>query len=151
MLSDHDIVDNLSKSAEHTVLMGLLRSAGMVEKLQAHGPFTLFAPTDAAFAALPAGLLDSLRRPEGKAGLIALLSMHVLPENFSSARLRYLLRGKAQFEVDTINDAKMTIATNGPTNLVVRDGKGAFADIVVYDAKQSNGVVFVTDRVLQPG
>ena len=152
MASDQDIIANLSQSAEHTVFLGLLRSAGMADALQGHGPFTVFAPTNVAFAALPAGTLDGLRKPESKAALVTLLSEHILPGNFSLARLRYILRtSKGPAEVDTVNDAKVTFATNGPANLTVRGPKGDPADIVIYDAKQSNGVLFVTDRVLQPG
>lgn len=152
MPSDHDIVDNLSQSADHTVFVGLLHLAGMMPALQDHGPFTVFAPTNGAFAALPAGMLDTLRRPENKAGLVALLSMQILQGNFSSARLRYILRGaKAPVDLDTVSDAKIGLTFNGPSNLVLRDPKGNVADILIYDAKQSNGVVFVTDRVLQPG
>ena len=152
MVSDHDIMDNLSGSADHTDFVSLLRSAGMADALQAHGPFTVFAPTNAAFAALPPGTMDSLRRPENRSSLLALLSMQILPGNFSSARLHYLLRaGKGQAELDTVSDGKLTLTTNGPSNLVLRDPKGNLADVLIYDAKQSNGVVFVTDRLLQPG
>jgi uncharacterized surface protein with fasciclin (FAS1) repeats len=78
--------------------------------------------------------------------------MQILPGNYSSARLHYLLRaGKGQAELDTVSDGKLVLTTNGPTNLVLRDPKGTVADIILYDAKQANGVVFVTDRVLQPG
>ncbi len=152
MPSDHDIVDNLSQSADHSVFMGLLRAAGMLDALRDRGPFTVFAPTNAAFAALPTGMLDGLRRPENKTALVTLLSMQVLPGNYSSARLRLLIRtGKGQSELQTISDGKLVVTTNGPSNLVLKDPKGATADILVYDAKQENGVVFVTDRVLQPG
>ena len=152
MASDHDIVDNLSGSAEHTVFIRLLRSAGMLDALQGHGPFTVFAPTDAAFSRLPPGVLDGLEHAENKAGLVSLLSMQILPGNYSLARLRFLIRGgKGQVEIDTVNDAKLNVTTNGPANLMLRDPKGDTADIVVYDAKQANGVVFVTDRVLLPG
>ncbi len=152
MASDHDIVDNLAGSAEHTVFIRLLRSAGMLDALQGHGPFTVFAPTDAAFSRLPPGVLDGLEHAENKAGLVALLSMQILPGNYSLARLRFLIRGgKGQVEIDTVNDAKLNVTTNGPANLMLRDPKGDTADIVVYDAKQANGVVFVTDRVLLPG
>jgi uncharacterized surface protein with fasciclin (FAS1) repeats len=150
MASDHDLMDNLVQSDDHTVLLGLFRSAGMVDLLHSHGPFTLFAPTNAAFAALPAGVLDSLRRPENKASLVALLSMELLPGNFSSARLHYLLRAKGSVELDTISDAKLTLFANGPVNLAIRDARGSVAAITLYDAKQVNGVLFVTDRVLQP-
>lgn len=152
MASDHDIIDNLAQSPDHTVFLSLIRSAGIVEALQGHGPFTVFAPINAAYAVLPAGLLDTLRRPENKANLAAFLSEQILPGNFSSARLRYMLRGgKGQVDLDTISDGKLTIAFNGPSNLVARDPKGNSADIVIYDVKQSNGVLFITDRVLQPG
>ena len=152
MASDHDIIDNLAQSPDHSVFLGLLRSAGMVEPLQGHGPFTVFAPVNAAYAALPSGMLDTLRRPENKANLVTFLSEQILPGNFSSARLRYMLRGgKGQVELDTVSDGKLTVTLNGPSNLVARDPKGNSADIVIYDVKQSNGVVFVTDRVLQPG
>ena len=152
MASDRDIVDNLSQAPEHTVFMGLLRTAGMLDGLQSHGPFTVFAPTNAAFAALPPGTLDTLQRPEGKASLVALLSEHILPGTFSTARLRYLLRtSKGQVDIDTVGEGKLTVSLNGPSNITVKDQKGAMADIVIYDVKQANGVVFVTDRVLQPG
>ena len=152
MASDHDIVDNLSGSGEHTVFVRLLRTAGMLDALQGHGPFTVFAPTDAAFRRLAPGVLDGLEHPENRPALVALLSMQILPGNFSSARLRYLLRNnKGQVDIDTVSDAKLTVTTNGPANLMLRDSKGDTADISVYDAKQSNGVVYVTDQVLLPG
>ncbi|WP_158746407.1 fasciclin domain-containing protein [Acidisphaera sp. L21] len=152
MVSDHDIMDNLSHSTDHTTLLGLLQLAGMTEALRSHGPFTLFAPTNAAFAALPGGMLDSLRKPENKNTLVALLSMQILEGNYSSARLHYLLRyGKGTTQLDTVSEAKLTLTTNGPPNLILKDPRGGTADIILYDAKQANGVVFVIDRVLQPG
>ena len=152
MVSDRDIIDNLSHSADHTVLLGLLQSAGMADALRGHGPFTIFAPTNAAFAALPPGMLDSLRKPENRNNLVAVLSMQILAGNFSSTRLHYILRSnKGQVELDTVGEGKLTVTTNGPTNLVLHDAKGSLAAIVLYDAKQANGVLFVTDRVLLPG
>ncbi len=152
MVSDHDIIDNLSHSADHTVLMDLLRLAGMTEALRSHGPFTLFAPTNAAFATMPAGLVDSLHLPENKTKLVALLSLEILEGNYSAARMRLLLRtGKGQAELDTVGEGKVTLITNGPLNLAIRGPKGDVADIMLYDVKQANGVVFVTDRVLLPG
>ena len=152
MVSDHDIMDNLSHSADHTTFFGLLQLAGMADPLRGHGPFTVFAPTNAAFAALPPGMLDALRRPDNKNTLAALLSLQIVSGNYSSARLHYLLRsGKGQAELDTVGEGKLTMLTNGPTNMVVRDPKGDLASITLYDAKQANGVLFVTDRVLLPG
>ena len=151
MASDRDILENLSQSADHTVLVGLLRSAGMAEALTGHGPFTLFAPTNGAFAALPPGLLESLREPQNKAALIALLTMQIVPGNYSAARLRLLLRsGKGQTELDTANDGHLTVLANGPLNLMLKDPRGETANVILYDAKQANGVIFVTDRVMQP-
>ncbi len=151
MVSDRDLIENLAKSADHTVFLALLRAAGMAEALQGHGPFTVFAPTDAAFAALPPGLLDALRRPDGKERLVALLSTQIVSGNYSSARLRFLLRGgKGQTDLETIDGGRLVVTTNGPSNLVVKDPKGDAAAITLYDAKQANGVLFVTDRVLLP-
>lgn len=152
MASDRDIMENLARSAEHQTLVGLLHAAGLAESLRQRGPFTLFAPTDAAFAALPPGRLDALRRPENKAALVRLLHAHVLPGDYSSARLRFLMRsGKGQAELEDMADGKLLAGANGPTNIAIRDAGGAMADIVLYDVKQANGVVFVIDRVLEPG
>ena len=152
MESDRDLAENLAQSADHTVFVALLRAAGMTETLQGHGPFTVFAPVNAAFAALAPGVLDALRRPENKERLVALLSMQVVAGNYSSARLHFLLRGgKGQTELETISEGKLQVTTNGPSNLVVKDAKGEGAAITLYDAKQANGVLFVTDRVLLPG
>ncbi len=150
MVSDRDIMENLSQSTDHTVLVSLLKQAGLAEGLAGHGPFTVFAPTDAAFAALPPGLLDSLRKPENKTALVALLSMQIVLGNYSSARLHLLMRtGKGQTALDTVNEGSLTVVANGPLNLMVRDPKGDTANVILYDAKQANGVVFVTDRVMQ--
>ncbi len=152
MASDRDLAENLAQSADHTTFVALLRAAGMTETLQGHGPFTVFAPANAAFAALAPGVLDALRRPENKERLVALLSMQVVPGNYSSTRLHFLLRGgKGRTELDTISEGKLEVTTNGPSNLVVKDPKGDAAAITLYDAKQANGVLFVTDRVLLPG
>jgi len=151
MMSDRELPDNLAASADHRVLLGLLASSGLLEQLRGRGPFTVFAPTDAAFADLPPGELERLRLPENKAALRALLALHIVPGNFSSKRLFLLLRGvKGMAELDTLNGAELGLGTNGPINIVLRDPKGDVANIVLYDAKQANGVLFVIDRVLQP-
>jgi uncharacterized surface protein with fasciclin (FAS1) repeats len=149
--SDRDAMENLGRSPEHTTFVALLRSAGLADTLAGHGPFTIFAPTNAAFRALPPGMLDDLRRPENKARLTALLEANILSGNFSVARLHYLLRqNKGQVELDTEAETKLTAQLNGPPNIIVKDGKGDVADIVTYDVKQANGVLHVTDRVMLP-
>jgi uncharacterized surface protein with fasciclin (FAS1) repeats len=152
MVSDRDIMENLGRSANHEVFVGLLRAAGLADTLQQRNVFTVFAPTDAAFAALPPGQLESLKKPENKAALLKLLQAHVVSGDYSSARLRFMMRsGKGQAELDDIAQGKLMVGTNGPSNIVLRDAKGTMTDIILYDAKQANGVVFVIDRVLQPG
>ena len=152
MLSDHAIMENLAQSAEHSVFVGLLRTAGMAETLQGRGPFTVFAPTDAAFAALPSGMLEMLQQPENRPQLVALLSTQIVPGNYSAARLHYLMRtGKGQTELETVDGDKLSVTTNGPLNIMVSDPKGDTSAITLYDAKAANGVFFVTDRVLLPG
>lgn len=151
MVSDRNMIENLSQSADNHVFMDLLRASDMTDALRQDGPFTVFVPTDEAFAALPAGTLDALRKPEGKARLTSLMSNYVVPGIFSSARLRLLLRSKEQVELDTLNGGKIVIGSNGPSNLVVRNAGGIAADITLYDVKQGNGVVFIIDRVALPG
>ncbi len=152
MVSDRDMVENLSGSTDNRVFMDLLRASGLVDVLRQGGPFTVFVPTDEAFHALPAGALDALSKPEGKARLVALVSNYIVPGVFSSARLRLLLRGsKGQAELDTLNGGKLIIGTNGPSNLVLRSANGIAADITLYDVKQANGVVFIIDRVATAG
>ena len=152
MASDRELMDNLPGSSEHTVFVGLIRTAGLAETLRGRGPFTVFAPTDAAFAALPAGTVEALQKPENKARLLALLSNLVLPGNYSIARLQYLLRQyKGQLDLDTVGNGKLGVTTNGPGNIVLKDPKGGVARILVYDVKQANGVMYVIDRVLMPG
>ena len=152
MVSDRDIIENLSRSADQRIFVSLLQAAGLTDALRQRGVFTIFAPTDAAFNALPAGQLDALRRPENKGDLLKLLQSHIIPGDYSSARLRFLLRtNKGQVDLVDVGEGKVTVTTNGPSNLVLKDAKGIMTDIILYDARQANGVVFVIDRVLAPG
>jgi len=152
MVSDRDIMENLAHSAEHQTFIALIHAAGLAELLQSHGPFTVFAPTDAAFAALPPGQLEALRRPDDKAALVKLLQTYIVPGDYSSTRLRYMIRSnRGQAVLESLAGVSLTVANNGPSNLTVRDAKEAMADITLYDIKQANGVVFVIDRVLAPG
>jgi uncharacterized surface protein with fasciclin (FAS1) repeats len=152
MVSDRDIMENLSRSADHVVFVALLHETGLADALRQRNVFTVFAPTDAAFAALPPGQLETLKKPENKAALLRLLQAHIISGDYSSARLRFMMRsGKGQAELEDIAQGKLVVTTNGPSNIVLRDAKGTMTDIILYDVKQSNGVIFVIDRVLQPG
>ena len=151
MASDKELPDNLVLSADHRVFTGLLKSSGLLDRMRGREMFTVFAPTDAAFAALPPGELARLQRPENAAALKSLLALHIAIGNFSTKRLQLLLRtSKGPAELETLDGAKLVVAYNGPSNLVLRDPKGGTADITLSDVKQANGVVFVIDRVLQP-
>lgn len=152
MISDRTMMENLSQSAESHTFVDLLRLAGMSDMLRQNGPLTVFVPSEGAFDALPTGMLDMLRKSENKAKLVALLSNHIVPGVYSSARLHLMLRtGKGASELDTINDGKLQIGANGPNNVVLRNSTGIVANIKIYDVKQSNGVAFVIDRVVLPG
>ena len=151
MISDRDMMENLSRSSTNRIFIGLIQAAGLADTLRQRGPLTVFVPTDAAFAAMPPGQLDALRKPEGKPALVKLLQAHIILGDYSSTRLRFLMRGnKNQAELDDIDEGKLTVTTNGPSNLVLRDAKGTMTDIILYDVRQANGVVFVIDRVLAP-
>jgi uncharacterized surface protein with fasciclin (FAS1) repeats len=151
MYPSKTIVANALNSADHTTLVAAVKAAGLVDALSGKGPFTVFAPTNAAFAALPAGTVDTLLKPENKAMLTGILTYHVVPGDYTEAKLRGLIRaGKGTATLKTLAGGMLTFMMNGPNNIVIKDGKGGVADITVYDVKQSNGVIFSIDKVLLP-
>jgi len=151
MFPSKTIVANALNSADHTTLVAAVKAAGLVDTLNGPGPFTVFAPVNAAFAALPAGTVDSLLKPENKAMLTKVLTYHVVAGNYDAAKLRQMIKaGNGEATLKTVAGATLTFSMNGPSNIVVHDGKGDVADITISDVRQSNGVIHVIDHVLLP-
>jgi|APMI01.1.fsa_nt_gi uncharacterized surface protein with fasciclin (FAS1) repeats len=151
MLASKDIVDNAVNSADHTTLVAAVKAAGLVETLKSKGPFTVFAPTNAAFAQLPAGTVETLLKPENKSTLTAVLTYHVVAGRYDAAALMELVKkGNGKATLTTVQGAPLTVTMNGPRNLQVADAKGHTANIAIYDVYQSNGVILVIDKVLLP-
>jgi len=146
------IVGNAVNSADHTTLVAAVKAAGLVDALNGAGPFTVFAPTNEAFADLPAGTVPTLLKPENKKTLATVLEYHVVPGTYTTADLRRLiLAGNGTAHLKTLAGGELTLMMNGPTNIIVKDAKGQVADISIADVNQSNGVIHVIDRVLMPG
>ena len=151
MFRTKDIVDNAVNSADHTMLVAAVKAAGLVETLKGQGPFTVFAPTNAAFGLLPEGTIPTLLRPENKEQLTKVLTYHVVAGRYDAAALMKAIRhGHGQATLTTVQGEPLTLAMNGDRNIVVRDAKGDVADISTYDVVQSNGVIHVVDKVLLP-
>jgi uncharacterized surface protein with fasciclin (FAS1) repeats len=151
MYPSKTIVANAVNSADHTTLVAAVKAAGLVDALSGKGPFTVFAPVNAAFAALPAGTVDTLLKPENKAALTQVLTYHVVSGDYTAAKLRGAIRaGHGMATLKTLEGGTLTFVMNGPDNIAVKDEKGDVADITVYDVKQSNGVIFSIDKVLLP-
>jgi uncharacterized surface protein with fasciclin (FAS1) repeats len=151
MLPQKNIVENAINSKDHSTLVAAVKAAGLVETLESKGPFTVFAPVNAAFSALPAGTVDKLLKPENKAALTKVLTYHVVPGRYTSADIDKLIReGNGTATLKTASGGTLTLAKNGERNITVTDETGAVADISVYDVLQSNGVIYSVDRVLMP-
>jgi uncharacterized surface protein with fasciclin (FAS1) repeats len=150
MYKTKNIVENAVNSNDHTTLVAAVKAAGLVETLQSAGPFTVFAPVNSAFAALPAGTVETLLKPENKATLVKILTYHVIAGNFSSKDVVAAIkkgRGKAVFT--TIAGGKLTASLDGES-VVLTDEKGGKSRVTIADVKQSNGVIHVVDAVLLP-
>ena len=151
MMKNIDIVDNAVNSPDHTTLVAAVKAAGLVDTLKGPGPFTVFAPTNEAFATLPAGTVDTLLKPENKPTLTKILTYHVVPGRWDFASIsRAIHAGTGSAELKTVEGGTLTAMMNGPRNIVLRDEKGDVADISTYDVYQSNGVIQVVDKVLMP-
>ncbi len=152
MMPSKDIIDNAVNSKDHTTLVAAVKAAGLVDTLKGKGPFTVFAPTNAAFAKLPAGTVDTLVKPENKATLTKILTYHVVPGKYDFATLsgRIAKSSNHAVELTTASGGKLWVMQNGPHNLTVKDEKGDVANISTYDVNQSNGVIQVIDTVLMP-
>lgn len=151
MFASKDIVDNAVNSADHTTLVAAVKAAGLVDTLKGKGPFTVFAPTNAAFSALPTGTVDTLLKPENKPGLTKVLTYHVVPGNLDAAALQKAIKaGNGTASLKTASGGTLWAMMNGDRNIVLKDEKGAVANISTYDVYQSNGVIHVIDKVVLP-
>jgi uncharacterized surface protein with fasciclin (FAS1) repeats len=150
MYPSKNIIQNAVNSRDHTTLVAAVKAAGLVETLQGPGPFTVFAPTNAAFAKLPAGTVDSLLKPQMKEKLVAVLTYHVVPGRLSAKDLMDAAKkngGKA--ELKTVEGDKIWVESKGNT-LTIWDAKGNASKVTVQNVFQSNGVIHVIDTVLLP-
>ena len=151
MYPTKSIVANAVNSADHTTLVAAVKAAGLVDTLSGPGPFTVFAPTNAAFARLPAGTVETLLKPENKGMLTSVLTYHVVPGRLTAADLKAKIRaGRGKARLTTVQGGTLTAAMKGKS-VVIRDGKGGQATVVQANVLQSNGVIHVTDRVSIPG
>ncbi len=150
MLVTKDIVDNAVNSKDHTTLVAAVKAAGLVDTLKSAGPFTVFAPTNAAFAALPAGTVDTLLKPENKATLAGILTYHVVPGRIDSKAIAAKIKaGKGTATYTTVQGEPLTFKAMG-SNVTVTDAKGNSAKVTIANVYQSNGVIHVIDKVLLP-
>ncbi|HEY1137881.1 MAG TPA: fasciclin domain-containing protein [Xanthomonadaceae bacterium] len=150
MYASKDIVDNAVNSKDHTTLVAAVKAAGLVDTLKGPGPFTVFAPTNAAFAALPAGTVDTLLKPENKAALTGVLTYHVVPGNVDAKSLVAKIKaGKGSATLTTVQGGTLTARSAGGT-VTITDAKGNTAKVSIADVHQKNGVIHVIDRVLLP-
>jgi uncharacterized surface protein with fasciclin (FAS1) repeats len=151
MYPKKNIIENAVNSKDHTTLVAAVKAAGLVETLQGKGPFTVFAPTNGAFAALPAGTVEGLLKPEAKASLTTVLTYHVLSGSYDMKALKAAIaKGGGKATMKTVAGQEISFSLNGPNNIQVWDAAGAYANISTYDVMQSNGVIHVIDHVLLP-
>jgi uncharacterized surface protein with fasciclin (FAS1) repeats len=150
MYADKDIIDNAVNSKDHTTLVAAVKAAGLVDTLKGPGPFTVFAPTNAAFDALPKGTVAALLKPDKKADLTKVLTYHVVPGKLDAATLKSQIQaggGKAMLK--TVQGEDLT-ATEKDGGIALTDSKGNVAMVTTADVMQSNGVIHVIDKVLMP-
>lgn len=150
MYPTKNIVQNAVNSKDHTTLVAAVKAAGLVETLQSEGPFTVFAPTNDAFAMLPAGTVDNLLKPVNKPALTGVLTYHVVAGRWGSADIAKLIKeGNGKAEVKTVAGGKLWIMMEG-AKIAIKDESGSVAYITIKDVNQSNGVIHVIDHVLLP-
>jgi uncharacterized surface protein with fasciclin (FAS1) repeats len=150
MYANKTIVANAINSPIHKTLVAAVKAAGLVDTLNGPGPFTVFAPTDDAFAKLPAGTVDNLVKPENKDTLVKILTYHVVPGKISSKQLAKMIKkGGGKATLKTVQGEDLTASMMGD-NIMLTDAKGGMATITTADVFQSNGVIHVIDTVLMP-
>ena len=150
MYANKDIIDNAVNSKDHTTLVAAIKAAGLVETLKGAGPFTVFAPTNAAFVALPAGTVDTLLKPESKPALTKVLTYHVVAGKMDAAALtKAITAGGGKAMLKTVSGGTLTASAAGG-KVMVMDESGGTANVTIADVTQSNGVIHVVDKVLLP-
>jgi uncharacterized surface protein with fasciclin (FAS1) repeats len=150
MYASKNIIENAVNSKDHTTLVAAVKAAGLVETLQGKGPFTVFAPTNEAFAKLPAGTVDNLVKPENKATLSKILTYHVVAGRLDSKTLMaWVKKGNGSTELTTVQGGKLWVIQNDQ-GLWLKDEMGNTSMITIKDVYQSNGVIHVIDSVVMP-
>jgi uncharacterized surface protein with fasciclin (FAS1) repeats len=150
MYPSRNIVENAVNSADHTTLVAAVQAAGLVETLSGPGPFTVFAPTNAAFDKLPAGTVETLTQPANRETLTGILTYHVVPGRITAADLvTQIEAGGGRATLTTVQGGELT-ATRSGGNVIVTDASGGASTVTIADVLQSNGVIHVVDTVLMP-
>jgi uncharacterized surface protein with fasciclin (FAS1) repeats len=150
MYPNKNIIENAVNSADHTSLVAAVKAAGLVDTLEGAGPFTVFAPTNEAFAKLPAGTVDNLLKPENKAMLTGILTYHVVSGKLSTQDIEKMIKaGHGKAEMKTVSGGTLWAMSDG-SHIVLKDEKGGTATITIPNVYQSNGVIQVIDSVLLP-
>ncbi len=150
MYPTKNIIENAVNSADHTTLVAAVKAAGLVETLEGPGPFTVFAPTNEAFAKLPAGTVETLLKPENKATLTKVLTYHVVSGRLSASDLKKQIKsGNGTAELTTVEGGKLWASLDG-NQIVLKDEKGGSAIVTILNVFQSNGVIHVIDTVVMP-
>ena len=151
MYPSKNIIQNAVNSKDHTTLVAAVKAAGLVDTLSGPGPFTVFAPTNEAFAKLPAGTVETLVKPENKATLTEILTYHVVPGRMTAANLMKAVKdGEGEAKLKTVSGDWLIVKQAGPGKLSITDAKGDVAMVTIADVLQSNGVIHVIDTVLLP-
>ena len=152
MYPQKNIVENAVNSKDHTTLVAAVKAAGLVDTLEGPGPFTVFAPTNEAFALLPDGTVATLLKPENKATLTKILTYHVVAGTMDSkALMAAIAAGGGKATLTTVAGVPLTATMGGPGTILLTDAKGDVATVTIADVYQSNGVIHVIDHVLLPG
>jgi uncharacterized surface protein with fasciclin (FAS1) repeats len=151
MYANRNIIQNAVNSRDHTTLVAAVRAAGLVDTLSGPGPFTVFAPTNAAFERLPAGTVETVLRPENRSMLQSVLTYHVVPGRLTAADLMARIRaGGGTARLTTVQGGTLTARMSG-NNIVLMDARGGMSTVTQANVMQSNGVIHVTNAVSMPG
>jgi uncharacterized surface protein with fasciclin (FAS1) repeats len=148
MYPSKNIIENAMNSKDHTTLVAAVKAAGLVETLEGNGPFTVFAPTNEAFNALPQGTVETLLKPENKTKLQGILTYHVVAGRLDSKELASLIKaGNGTAELKTVSGGKLWVMMKGK-KIILKDENNSMATVTIKDVYQSNGVIHVIDHVV---